>query len=187
MKCDVCAKETRINWGNASATLCEDCSEGYGSSSTVASQAKLILQRLGDSDEVYILRGSDQDGPYSATQVAQMWRNGKIKMNDKVWHESIPDWVLAADVLPSFSNIANSSSAKHLQAVGSVLVVLGCIITFYFLQIFDPSVSTNRTSYLAPDRVNNIGLLQTRQNGVIVGVALSVIGSMFVGLGYLRK
>jgi hypothetical protein len=50
----------------------------------------------------------------------------------------------------------------------AVAGVLGLVMALFFLGVFNPAVG--------PDNTYNIGLLNTRQNGVIVGSALFVAG-----------
>lgn len=50
--------------------------------------------------------------------------------------------------------------------IGVFVLIVGTLATFYFMAIFD----TSRGAY------HNVGLLQDRQNGIIVGVALALGG-----------
>ena len=68
-------------------------------------------------------------------------------------------------------------------AVLGVLVFLGGLLAaVYYWHFFDPSVRTS-----TGERVNNIGLLQDRQNGLIVSVFLSAIGFAAIVLGEYRR
>jgi len=188
MKCNACGEETRVNWGNATIDLCEKCSANYDpATNQITRNAKIDFFSLTESDEIFILKETNHDGPYSPSQAFQMWKNGQIRMDHKVWHASVEDWIPASEVFSKDVFDRTSRKASELQRIGYVILTGGLIITLYYLLMFDTSVATNMSSSLIPERVNNIDLLQTRQNGVIVGVALSIVGSMFVGFGHLRK
>lgn len=72
------------------------------------------------------------------------------------------------------SEQSTESTTKNAQSFGFVLFVGGLIATIYFLEFFDTTVST------AFGAVNNIGLLQDRQIGIIASVAALAIGIILV-------
>jgi hypothetical protein len=193
MKCSSCGLETRINWGNAYVVLCEKCSEGFDPTKHLVPTKHVViprgieLSRLSEADELYILNDAEQEGPYSPSQLKQMWKNGQIKMNNMIWYSGVEYWLPAKEV---FAEVLASENVKHgsnLTLGGFAILAIGIAVVCYFVLFFDTSVATNISSSIVPSRVENIGLLQTRQNGIIVGVALSIIGSMFIGVGHLRK
>lgn len=67
-----------------------------------------------------------------------------------------------------------------MKATGIVLLVIGAIALFIAF-IMDTTVATG----LGSERVHNIGLMNDRQNIIIVSGVLAVIGAIF--LGFARK
>jgi hypothetical protein len=58
---------------------------------------------------------------------------------------------------------------------GVIFAVLGALGFIYFLIVFDTSVSVNDMF-----RVNNIGLMQDRQNGMIISAVIAIIGGALI-------
>jgi hypothetical protein len=71
--------------------------------------------------------------------------------------------------------IAHASRSKSYGA-GPFLIICGILCAVYFWSFYDTSVSTGFGS------VNNIGLMQNRQLGVIVGIAVAVVGVILVAI-----
>jgi hypothetical protein len=65
---------------------------------------------------------------------------------------------------------------------GILLLALGVIIAGYFFLFFDVSVPVD-ASAIGIDRVNNIGLMADRQNGIIVGIAIAAAGLALIIVG----
>jgi hypothetical protein len=66
-----------------------------------------------------------------------------------------------------------------MQGLGILLLLVGVILLIYYWLIFDTSVSVSPDFYFASGgitRVNNIGLMADRQNGLIVSGILIGIG-----------
>ena len=75
---------------------------------------------------------------------------------------------------------STSSRSSPLQTGGLLLCVLGLGAAFYFFAVFDTSVAVPITEVLGQTagggRVNNLGLMSQRQNGVIISCVVAVIG-----------
>ncbi len=74
------------------------------------------------------------------------------------------------------------------RVLGGLLLVVGVLMVWYFFFAFDPSVEVPRSTFMGESigggRVNNLGLMQDRQNGIIIGCVMSLAGlvvSMFGG------
>lgn len=71
-----------------------------------------------------------------------------------------------------------------MREFGVVLLTLGICGTFYFAAMFDTSVETPATSFMdqtiGGDRVNNLGLMADRQNGIIISLGVAVIGTLMM-------
>jgi drug/metabolite transporter (DMT)-like permease len=63
-----------------------------------------------------------------------------------------------------------------------ILVLGGLGLAGYFFLLFDPSLPVPFHTAGLPDRVNNLGLMNQRQNGIIIGVGLSLLGAVFVAI-----
>lgn len=71
------------------------------------------------------------------------------------------------------------SNPMLLRGLGIGLIFAGLATLLYFLNFYDTSIEvTNKHFYGGTEltRVNNLGLMQNRQNGIIVGGLLSLIG-----------
>jgi hypothetical protein len=78
---------------------------------------------------------------------------------------------------------------KAAGLIGLLLLVLGIGIAGYFLLFFDVSVPVDyegNNSFGLPERVNNIGLMADRNNGIIIGLALAVAGGVLMVVGRKR-
>jgi hypothetical protein len=74
------------------------------------------------------------------------------------------------DVCPRCHNRIGQSSLSGISGLSSLLIVGGIVVSAYFWFAYDTSVSSGFGS------VNNIGLMQNRQLGLIVGIALAIVG-----------
>ena len=67
-----------------------------------------------------------------------------------------------------------------MNAWGVIFIVLGLISVYYFLIVFDTSVEVPRTEILGQtfggQRVNNLGLMQDRQNFIMLSIVIIIIG-----------
>ena len=64
-----------------------------------------------------------------------------------------------------------ASKAVHpLSLLAGLMILAGVLVTVYFFAFFDVSVGSPM------GRVNNIGLMSDRQNGIIVGLAVLIVG-----------
>jgi hypothetical protein len=78
-----------------------------------------------------------------------------------------------------------TAKANHglsgLQILGALLLVAGLAAAGYFFLAFDASVESG------VGRVNNLGLMADRQNGIIVGIGLGVVGTILLTIGIRSK
>jgi len=81
----------------------------------------------------------------------------------------------------SFSHVPSSSPANRgssgLRTFGALLLIAGLAVAGYFFLAFDASVESG------VGRVNNLGLMADRQNGIIVGIGLGVVGTIMLAIG----
>jgi len=78
---------------------------------------------------------------------------------------------------------------KTAGLIGLLLLVLGIGIAGYFLLFFDVSVPVDyegNNSFALPERVDNIGLMADRNNGIIIGLALAMAGGVLMVVGRKR-
>lgn len=78
-----------------------------------------------------------------------------------------------------------------MKSLGQLLVLGGIMGAFYFFTAFDTSVSVPTTSYMGQSigggRVNNIGLMADRQNGILISVGAAILGMLMTGLSPKRE
>jgi len=71
--------------------------------------------------------------------------------------------------------------SSGLRTVGILLLLGGLAIAAYFFLALDTSVESGI------GRVNNLGLMADRQNGLIIGIGLSVVGTIMLVIGARGK
>lgn len=85
----------------------------------------------------------------------------------------------------SFSHAPSSPPANRdssgLRTFGALLLIAGLAVAGYFFLAFDASVESG------VGRVNNLGLMADRQNGIIVGIGLGVVGTIMLAIGTRGK
>jgi len=70
-----------------------------------------------------------------------------------------------------------STGSSGLRSFGILLLVAGLAVAIYFFLAFDASVESGS------GRVVNLGLMADRQNGIIVGIGLGVVGTIMLAIG----
>lgn len=69
-----------------------------------------------------------------------------------------------------------------MKDIGTALIIIGIVAVIYFQIGFDTSISVdyNKSGYSKPDgfpdRVNNLGLMQDKQNYTIISLAITIFG-----------
>jgi hypothetical protein len=78
-----------------------------------------------------------------------------------------------------------------LTTLGVVLLVGGLAVGVYFLTFYDTSVAVPQTELFGQTygggRVNNIGLLNDKQNGIDLGFGASVVGLILLCFQHYNK
>ncbi len=73
-----------------------------------------------------------------------------------------------------------------LKFLGACLFLGGLAVAVYYIAYFDPSVAVPQTEILGHiiggGRVNNLGLMQDKQNGLLFSGAVAVVGLALVVL-----
>jgi len=82
--------------------------------------------------------------------------------------------------LQSIPGLSKKANISVLRIFGLLAFLSGLGILLYYWQCFDTTVSVPTQEFLGQTvgggRVNNIGLMQDRQNGIIVGGIIAVLG-----------
>jgi hypothetical protein len=72
------------------------------------------------------------------------------------------------------------ASIPDLKPIGLLLLVAGLVTVAYFLEFYDTSVEVPEATIMGQSvgggRVHNVGLMQNRQNGIVVGSVLAAAG-----------
>jgi len=71
--------------------------------------------------------------------------------------------------------------SSGLRVLGILLLLAGLAAIGFFFLVFDPSVASGM------GRVNNLGLMADRQNGIIVGIGLGVVATIMLVIGARGK
>ena len=71
------------------------------------------------------------------------------------------------------TSISAPKGPANLCWITLILIAIGAAITIYYTFFFDVSVPVNGME----TRVNNIGLLSDRQNGIIFGFGMMILGA----------
>lgn len=67
-----------------------------------------------------------------------------------------------------------------LPFIGALMIIGGIVAVIYFAMFFDTSVATPTTQMfgqtIGGDRVNNLGLMNDRSNGIMIGIGAAIFG-----------
>lgn len=74
--------------------------------------------------------------------------------------------------------------SSGLRIIGILLLVAGLAVAAFFFLAFDTSVDSGVNGV---GRVNNFGLMADRQNGIIVGIGLCIVGTIMLAIGSRGK
>ena len=138
----------------------------------------------------FILKNEEKTGPYVEKQIYSMWNNGQLtadcfvvdsKSNAK---KDIISFVenCQSEVRNIEPVVTNSEERSAVTSFGILFLVGGLICAAYFFVAFDTSVSSSYGG-----RVNNIGLLNQRQNGIMIGIGASILGGLLIIIGKNNK
>jgi hypothetical protein len=79
------------------------------------------------------------------------------------------------------TSLQPSGGSSGLRTIGILLLLGGLAVAAYFFLAFGTSVESGI------GRVNNLGLMADRQNGIILGIGLGVVGTIMVVNGARGK
>lgn len=72
----------------------------------------------------------------------------------------------------------------QMPTLGIIFLVGGICAALYFFILFDVSVAVPSMSFMGSEigggRVNNIGLMAQRQNGILISIAVAMLGGFLV-------
>lgn len=73
---------------------------------------------------------------------------------------------------------APTGGLSGLQITGLVLLIVGAGVAIYFFAVFDQSVASG-----VGERIVNLGLMQDRQAGILVGLGMAAVGALLLLFG----
>lgn len=73
--------------------------------------------------------------------------------------------------------VKSAAGGSGLRTSGILLLLGGLVVTAFFYFGFDTSVESG------VGRVNNIGLMADRQNGILIGLGLAIVGTIMLVIG----
>ena len=116
----------------------------------------------------------DGDGP---AHMDELFRRAGLKTTRQP--ESRGRGAFSSQLPPTRSGF---SPLAPLTIIGILLAVGGVCVALFYLAIFDTSVyAGSGVGY-----VNNIGLMADRQNGIIVGIGMAILGGILMLIGLLH-
>ena len=71
----------------------------------------------------------------------------------------------------------SAGSSSGLRTIGILLLLAGLVVTAFFFFGFDTSVDSG------VGRVNNLGRMADRQNGILIGLGLAIVGTIMLVIG----
>lgn len=150
---------------------------------------KIALPSIDATTHCHVFCGGKQHGPYMPQQIQVMWSAGTLTADTSVFPDGYPDWIPIADFLTRVArqNAKEKVTSSSARPFGYALIVIGVLVTFYFATFYDTSVQTGRhyipgVGSVGGETVVNLAKQQNRLIGVIVGLAMSVIGIVVVYL-----
>lgn len=164
----------------------------------------------------YIRNKTSESGPFTEDQVRSMWNDARFTSSMEYRLEDMDVWMPASDLAEDFNSSSRkasrqnsihpaSSAARYsnikadppslvspLTVIGSILIIIGFSLVVYFTAVYDTSVhveSTYISGYgsVGGGRVQNVGLLSNRQNGIMIGIGISVIGVVLLATGVIKN
>jgi hypothetical protein len=132
-----------------------------------------------------------EKGPFTMSQLRSMWDSGAITADTLYRADASQGWQSLAEEFakpttptapPPLASTAAPEGQPLIKIAGVFLLLAGLGVLAYFLVVFDTSIAVPSwvTAILGPtmgsDRVHNVGLMQNRQNGVIIGSVISAAG-----------
>lgn len=147
----------------------------------------------------YLDAAGEVSGPLELPELDAMQKAGKIMSNTQVCEEGTENWTQfyllprptppIQKVIKKEEKVAEPQQPKALPTVknnvmtkditpilGRILLGIGFVVVAYFFFVFKTDVEGGEI------RVNNLGLMNDKQNGIIVGGILSIVGAI-LGIG----
>ena len=159
------------------------------------------------SKKYYYLDAAEEvSGPLELAELDAMHKAGKIMSNTQVCEEGTENWTqffqLARPAQPkakiveehlqkqptsrerkqptTSDSVTNNVMTKDITPIiGRILLGIGFIVIAYFFFVFKTDIEGE--GY----HVNNLGLMNDKQNGIIVGGILSIVGAI-LGIGKVK-
>lgn len=143
---------------------------------------QFILEGHGTITAANVMEYDRQGHLQWATDGTRGWVGAKAQTAVTVQAPSDPAAVIAQRAALTKSKDPRTDGQKVAAFAGLFLLVCGLIAAVYFFAIFDTSVPTSMGF-----RVNNIGLMQDRQNGIIFGFGAAIAGGVLMYIGRKRS
>ena len=155
------------------------------------------------SKKYYYLDAAEEvSGPLELAELDALHKSGKIMSNTQVCVEGTENWIQfyllprpappIQKVVKKEEKVAELQQPKALPRVennvmtkditpilGRILLCMGFVVVAYFFFVFKTDVEGGEI------RVNNLGLMNDKQNGIIVGGILSIVGAI-LGIGKVK-
>jgi hypothetical protein len=149
----------------------------------------------------YLLQNDEKRGPYTIGQLRTMWSSGALtsetlystKADAKTDGDWLPLEFIIDQLEPPDDNTLTGSGSRldpdtargslgrpAINSIGTLLLVGGLVFAIYYWLFYDTTVTVPSTTLfgerIGGGRVHNIGLMQNRQNGLIISAAVAFAG-----------
>ena len=129
----------------------------------------------------------DEEDRQAREEIERQERQQAEKINqEKLLHLKRQNELLEQRSVPPLDRTSCPPSGSHsgFRSLGIILLAGGLAIAGYFFLAFDASVESGVGGF---GRINNLGLMADRQNGIIVGIGLAVVGTIMLAIGSRSK
>jgi len=165
-------------------------STGWNGKTITFENNAFVLEGHGIIDAATVMEYGRQGQITWATDGTRAWVGARAQASPaRTTDEKIETTSRKALVSPGDGRTAGQHAAG---IIGLLLVVCGLGAAVYFFLFFDTSVQVPVTDLgngltVGGGRVNNLGLMGDRQNGIIVGFGFAVVGGVLMYIGRTRK
>lgn len=134
-----------------------------------------------ECDSINTIPGTKQDIEEDLTEDELEDEELEEEDDEAVEHQSLPE--LQPIVLRA------QKPVNWLLRFGILMLVIGILMLGYYLLIFDPTDPETMYGYVVPhgDRIYNLGRMNHKMVGCIAGGIISIIGSILLAAGSLKK
>ncbi len=134
---------------------------------------KMEMERLAEEQRL-----AEEEAERQSQIVAKQLEQEKL--DEQRRQNALLEQRASMETLPAEPGVRPESTA--IKTLGTLVLIIGLLLAGYYFLLFDQSVPSGLGG-----RVNNLGLIADRQNGIIAGLGLCVVGAILYVFGNRRK